>query len=77
MSLWLQKYKTKYYITIPILGLIILSDRIFLNKYAIHKTHDGFDSYIPYMNQMIESSSLIENIFNNYIVILKKQNEER
>ena len=54
MNWSIQKYKFKYFITIPILGLIMLSDRIFLNKNAIHKTHDGFDSFIPFTNQIIE-----------------------
>ena len=49
-----QKILYSYNYIIPILGLIILSDRLFLGKYAIHKTHDGFDSFIPYMNQIIE-----------------------
>ena len=60
MKLWIQKYKYKYYITIPILGMIMLSDRIFLNKYSIHKTHDGFDSFIPLTNQIIEKLYSLE-----------------
>ena len=43
MNLHIHKYK--YYITIPVIG-IMLCDRLLLNKYAIHKTHDGLDSFI-------------------------------
>ena len=49
-----QRFLYSYNYLIPILGLIILSDRLLLGKYAIHKTHDGFDSFIPIMNQIIE-----------------------
>ena len=54
MKEFTQRFLYRYNYLLPILTLIILSDRLFLGKYAVHKTHDGFDSFIPFMNQIIE-----------------------